>query len=50
MEGAINGEEDNVVEVVKKIKGSPFILDDVPVHGLIIDLYEGKMKVLVKGK
>jgi carbonic anhydrase len=50
MEGAINGEEDNVVEVVEKIKGSPFIPDDVPVHGLIIDLYEGKMKVLVKGK
>jgi carbonic anhydrase len=35
---------------VEKIKGSPFIPDDVPVHGLIIDLYDGKIKVLVEDK
>lgn len=44
--GAIDGEEENVLEVVKKIKESPFIPEDVPVHGLIIDLYDGKIKVL----
>ncbi|WP_048192241.1 carbonic anhydrase [Methanobacterium sp. SMA-27] len=47
--GAIDGEEENVVEVVEKIKESPFIPEDVPIHGLIIDLYEGKIKVLVEG-
>ncbi len=47
--GAIDSEEENVVEVVEKIKGSPFIPEDVPVHGLIIDLYDGKIKVLVEG-
>jgi carbonic anhydrase len=48
--GLIDDEEKNVEEVVEKIKGSPFIPDDVPVHGLIIDLYDGKLKVLVEGK
>ena len=47
--GAIDGEEENVVEVVEKIKESPFIPEDVPIHGLIIDLYDGKIKVLVEG-
>ncbi|OPY25815.1 MAG: Carbonic anhydrase [Methanobacterium sp. PtaU1.Bin242] len=46
--GAIDGEEENVMVVVEKIKESPFIPDDVPVHGLIIDLYDGKLKVLAK--
>lgn len=44
--GAIDGEEENVINTVKKIKESPFIPDDVPVHGLIINLYDAKMKVL----
>ncbi|MGB9936699.1 MAG: beta-class carbonic anhydrase [Methanobacterium sp.] len=48
--GAIDGEEENVVKVVEKIKESPFIPDDVPVHGLIIDLYDGKMKVLIEDR
>lgn len=48
--GAIDSEEDNVLQVVEKIKGSPFIPDDVPVHGLIIDLYDGKLKVLLEDK
>ena len=47
--GAIDDEEENVREVVEKIKESPFIPDDVPIHGLIIDLYDGKLKVLVEG-
>lgn len=48
--GAIDGEEENVINVVKKIKESPFIPDDVPVHGLIIDLFDGKIKVLLEDK
>lgn len=48
--GAIDGEEENVLNVVEKIKESPFIPDDVPIHGLIIDLYDGKLKVLVEDK
>lgn len=47
--GAIDGEEENVLSVVNKIKESPFIPEDVPIHGLIIDLYDGKLKVLVEG-
>lgn len=48
--GAIDGEVENVRAVVEKIKESPFIPDDVPIHGLIIDIYDGKLKVLVKDK
>jgi len=48
--GAIEGEEENVLNAVREIKESPFIPDDVPVHGLIIDLYDGKLKVLVEDK
>ena len=48
--GAIEGEEENVLNAVQEIKESPFIPDDVPVHGLIIDLYDGKLKVLVEDK
>lgn len=48
--GAIGEEEENVLEVVEKIKGSSFIPEDVPVHGLIIDLFDGKMKVLVEDR
>lgn len=48
--GAIDSEEENILNVVEKIKESPFIPDDVPIHGLIIDLYDGKLKVLVEGK
>ncbi len=48
--GAIDGEEENVLNAVQKIKESPFIPDDVPVHGLIIDLYDGKLKVLIEDK
>mgnify|MGYP002406595424 FL=1 len=48
--GAIDGEEENVLNVVGKIKESPFIPDDVPIHGLIIDLYDGKIKILAEDK
>lgn len=48
--GAIDSEEENVIQVVEKIKESPFIPEDVLVHGLIIDLYDAKLKVLVEDK
>ena len=48
--GAISDEEENVTKVVEEIKKSPFIPEDVPVHGLIIDLYDGNIKVLVEDK
>ncbi len=48
--GAIESEEENVLNGVRKIKESPFIPDDVPVHGLIIDLYDGKLKVLAEDR
>jgi len=47
--GAIESEEANVVEGVKKLKDSPFIPDDVPIHGLIINPITGKVDVLVNG-
>ena len=48
--GAIDNEEQNVVQNVKKIRESPFIPSDVPVHGLIIDPYQGTLEVLVEDK
>ena len=47
--GAIESEEANVVEGVKKLKNSPFIPDDVLIHGLIIDPITGKVDVLING-
>jgi len=47
--GAISDEESNVIEGVSKIKNSPFIPDDIPIHGLIIDPVTGKLDVLVNG-
>ena len=47
--GAISDEKSNVIEGVNKIKNSPFIPEDIPVHGLIIDPITGKLDVLVNG-
>lgn len=47
--GAIDSEESNVIEGVKKLKDSQFIPDDVPIHGLIIDPISGKLDLLVNG-
>ena len=47
--GAIETEESNVIGGVEKIKSSPLIPDDIPVHGLIIDPITGKIDVLVDG-
>ena len=43
--GPFNDEEENVLNVVDKIKNHPLI-PDVPVHGLIIDIVTGELKVL----
>ena len=43
--GGFESEEANVLDVVDKIKNHPLI-PDVPVHGLIIDIVTGELKVL----
>ena len=43
--GGFADEEENVLNVVEKIKNHPLI-PDVPVHGLIIDIVTGELKVL----
>jgi len=47
--GSIESEESNVINGINKIKKSPLIPDDVPVHGLIIDPITGKIDILVNG-
>jgi carbonic anhydrase len=47
--GAIGSERSNVVEGVKRLKNSPFIPDDVPVHGLTINIVTGSIDVVVNG-
>ncbi|WP_243269977.1 beta-class carbonic anhydrase [Thermanaerosceptrum fracticalcis] len=44
--GAISDEESNVKEMVKEIKASPVIPSQVPVHGLIIDIETGMLRVV----
>lgn len=46
--GGFESEEENVKNVVEKIKNHPLI-PNVPVHGLIIDIVTGELKVLVDG-
>ena len=46
--GGFESEEENVLDVCEKIKNHPLI-PDVPVHGLIIDIVTGELKVLVNG-
>ena len=47
--GSIEDEETNVIETVKKIKEHPLIADEIIVHGLIVDIVTGELKVLVRG-
>lgn len=42
--------EENVIQTVEKIKNNPLISDEIIVHGLIIDIVTGELKVLVNGK
>jgi len=41
--------EDNVEKVAARIRSSPFIPRDVPVHGLIFDPHTGEIQVVVNG-
>ena len=43
---AIKDEEKNVIEGVRTIKEFGAIPHDIPVHGLIIDVRTGELKVL----
>lgn len=45
--GCFGDEEENVIDSVEKIKNHPLIPDSIPVHGLILDIVSGKLKVLV---
>jgi len=47
--GAIETEESNVINGVEKMKNSPLIPNDIPIHGLIINPNSGKIDVLVNG-
>lgn len=47
--GAIDDEEKNVIDGVKTIKDFVLIPENIPVHGLIIDVKTGALKVLHKG-
>jgi len=40
---------DNVVEAVKKIRNSPLIPKDVPVHGLMFNPTTGEVEVVIDG-
>lgn len=48
--GAIPSEKENVVETVEKIKNHPLITDEVPIHGMMIDIVTGKIDVLIDGR
>ena len=48
--GAIDDEESNVVKTVETIKNHPLISNEIPIHGLIINIENGKLKVLVDGR
>lgn len=39
----------NVLTVIKKLKDNPFIPNDIPIHGLIIDPHTGKLDLLADG-
>ena len=46
--GSFESEEENVIQVCEKIRNHPLIAD-VPVHGLLIDIVTGELKVLTEG-
>lgn len=44
--GAIDNEEKNVLDGIKSIKSFEAIPDEIPVHGMIIDINTGEIKIL----
>jgi carbonic anhydrase len=47
--GAFACPEENVIEVVEKIRANPLIPADVPIHGLIFCPNDGRLEVMVDG-
>lgn len=47
--GAFACPEDNVTEVVEKIRANPLIPADVPIHGLIFCPNDGRLEIMVDG-
>lgn len=47
--GGFGDPEANVRNVVRRIRSSPLVPDDVPIHGLIVEPQRGKLSVLVNG-
>ncbi|MEA4957807.1 Beta-carbonic anhydrase 1 [bioreactor metagenome] len=47
--GSIESEESNVIDGVNKIRNSPLIPKDVPIHGIIMDPINGKVDLLING-
>ena len=47
--GAFSCPEENVIEVVEKIRANPLIPADVPIHGLIFCPNDGRLEVMVDG-
>lgn len=47
--GAFACPEENVIEVVGKIRCNPLIPGDIPIHGLIFCPNDGRLKVMVDG-
>lgn len=48
--GELSSEEENVVETVETIKNHPLISNEIPIHGLMIDIVSGELDVLVDGR
>ena len=47
--GTFSCPEENVIEVVEKIRANPLIPADVPIHGLIFCPNDGRLEVMVDG-
>jgi len=47
--GAFSCPEENVIEVVEKIRANPLIPADVPIHGLIFCPNDGRLEIMVDG-
>lgn len=47
--GLFKSEAENVRQVVGKLKESPLLPADIPIHGLLIDIDTGAITVLVNG-
>ena len=44
--GGFKDEKENVLDNVDKIKNHPLIPNDVPIHGLMIDIVSGELEIV----